>query len=76
MVQQLNRNSSTGFSNEQYNLISALYHALESASTYETYIQDAQQSGNSELVEFFENVKTKNVETAQKAKEILSKHIS
>jgi rubrerythrin len=76
MVQQLNRNASTGFSNEQYDLISALYHALESASTYETYIQDAQQSGNSELVEFFENVKSQNIETAKKAKELLSKHIS
>ena len=43
----------TGTSNETYNLVSILYHALEGATTYEKYIQDAQNAGDDELAQFF-----------------------
>jgi hypothetical protein len=46
----------TGMQNEYYNLISVLYHALQGADTIETYIRDAQQSGNRELEEYFRKV--------------------
>ncbi len=32
MVQQAKRNADTGVSNEQYNLVSIMYHSLQSAA--------------------------------------------
>ena len=43
----------TGTRDEHYNLISALYHLLEGASTCEQYIRDAEESGDQELAQFF-----------------------
>jgi hypothetical protein len=40
----------TGTRDEQYNLVSVLYHTLQGAETYEQYLQDAQQAGDQELV--------------------------
>jgi hypothetical protein len=45
--------SRTGTSNQYYNLVSILYHSLQGAQTYDSYIKDAEQSGDSELAQFF-----------------------
>lgn len=36
MVQQMKRNADTGIANEQYDLVSVMYHALQSATACET----------------------------------------
>jgi hypothetical protein len=46
----------TGTRDEHYNVISVLYHALQGADTCGTYLQDAEQAGDQELVQFFREV--------------------
>lgn len=63
----------TTTSNAYYDLVSVLYHALETAQTSTTYIQDAQQSGNQELVSFFQQVQQDANRQAKQAKQPLGK---
>lgn len=66
----------TGTRNEHYDLISILYHALESAAVYDTYIRDADWSGDTELREFFQEMKEQNRKVADRAKELLARRIA
>lgn len=68
-------NCETGTKNEQYDLISVLYHSLESAVTYEQYIEDAKQAGDNDLTAFFQELKETNCQTADKAKQLLKQRI-
>ena len=43
----------TGTKDENYDVISVLYHCLQAASEVGQYIQDAERTGDRELVEFF-----------------------
>jgi len=65
----------TGTSNEQFDLISILYHSLEGTLAYETYCQDAEQSGDTELQQFFQEVKEQNRRFAERAKQLLASRI-
>jgi rubrerythrin len=67
-------NESTGTRDETYNLISVLYHALQGAETYQQYIQDAEQRGDQELVQFFRDVREEEKRRADGAKQLLAKH--
>jgi hypothetical protein len=68
--------ANTGTRNENYNLISVLYHSLEGAATYEQYIQDATQAGDTELANFFQEVQQTNCKLAERAKELLGQRIN
>jgi hypothetical protein len=46
----------TGVRDEHYNLVSILYHSLQGAETYDTYISDAEGAGDQELAQFFREV--------------------
>lgn len=70
------KQANTGTSNEQYNLVSVLYHSLEASATYEQYIQDAKQSGDNDLANFFQEVKDANSQLAQRAKELLGQRMN
>lgn len=63
----------TGAPNVVYDLVSVLYHTLKSGSTIPQYIQDAQQSGNNDLVQFFQQVQQQDKQRAQQAQQILGK---
>lgn len=76
MVQQAKRHAETGISNEQYNLISIMYHSLQSAAVCDLYIQDADQSGDQELTNFFQQVKDQACKQADQAKQLMGKRIS
>ncbi|HEY6556179.1 MAG TPA: hypothetical protein VI072_02860 [Polyangiaceae bacterium] len=65
----------TGESDENYNLISVLYHALQGAQTYSGYIRDARAAGDDELVEFFSEVREEEQDRAERAKELLAARI-
>jgi len=62
----------TGERDENYDLISVLYHALQGADTIGQYINDAQESDDEELVTFFEETKRAYIERANEAKQLLA----
>lgn len=62
----------TGERDENYALISVLYHALQGAETIDQYIEDAREAGDDELALFFEETKEAYVERAAEAKELLA----
>lgn len=56
---------------KNYNLISVLYQASENVETLKTYVQDAEQEGDQQLVEFFNAILETNSKISQQAKEML-----
>ena len=67
----MTQQSKTGTSNEYYNLVSILYHSLQGAQTYDTYIRDAEQSGDNDLAQFFRAVQQEDQRRAERAKQLL-----
>lgn len=67
----MTQQSKTGTSNQYYNLISIMYHALHGAQTYDTYIQDAEQSGDRDLAQFFREVQQEDKRRSERAKQLL-----
>ena len=55
-MQELQQTTS---SNSYYNLVSALYHALQEAQTSSAYIRDAEQEGQQELARSFASCSSK-----------------
>ena len=56
---------------KNYNLIAVLYHSSDNIESLKSYVQDAQQEGDQELVEFFNGILENNMKAAQRAKEML-----
>jgi rubrerythrin len=65
----------TGTRDVTFNLVSILYHALQGAETYDQYISDAEQNGNTELAQFFKDTKEENRRRAERGKELLATHL-
>jgi rubrerythrin len=66
----------TGVRDEHYNLVSILYHALQGAETYDTYISDAEGAGDQELAQFFREVQEEERRRAARAKELLGRKLT
>ena len=66
----------TGTRDEHYNLISALYHLLEGASTCEQYIADAEEAGDQELAQFFRDWQDEQKNLSERAKNLLGTRIA
>jgi hypothetical protein len=56
---------------KNYNLIAVLYQSSDNVESLKSYIQDAQQQGDQELVDFFDGILENNLRAAQRAKEML-----
>ena len=56
---------------KNYNLIAVLYQSSDNVESLKSYVQDAEQEGDQELVDFFGSVLENNLEAAQRAKEML-----
>ena len=56
---------------KNYNLISVLYQSSNYVESLETDMQDAEQEGDQELVEFFNGILQNNLSAALRAKEML-----
>ena len=56
---------------KNYNLISVLYQSSDNVESLKTFVQDAEQESDQELVEFFNEVLENNQRAAQRAKEML-----
>ncbi len=66
---------STGERDENYDLISTVYHALHGAETVDMYIQDAEEAGDKELADFFRTVKNEYRDLAAKGKQLIGRRI-
>jgi len=56
---------------KNYNLIAVLYQSSDNVESLKTYVQDTEQEGDQELVDFFGGILENNLEAAQRAKEML-----
>lgn len=65
----------TGTRDTTYNLISAVYHALQGAETYQTYQQDAESDGDREIASFFREAQQQNEQLANRAKDLLGQRL-
>jgi hypothetical protein len=65
----------TGTRDEQYNVISILYHALQGAETCATYLQDSEQAGDQDLVQFFRDVQGTYRQLADRGKTLLRQRL-
>ncbi len=61
----------TGTRDEQYNLVSVLYHSLQGAETIEAYVLDAEAVGDERLAAFFREAQATYRQLAERAKERL-----
>jgi hypothetical protein len=66
----------TGTRDITYDLISTAYHLLQGAETVEFYLEDAEQEGDEELIRFFRETKDEYTTRAERAKQLLAKHLS
>ena len=56
---------------KNYNLIAVLYQSSDNVESLKSYVQDAEQEGDQELVDFFGGILENNLEAVQRAKEML-----
>jgi rubrerythrin len=67
--------NSAGTRDVTYNLISVVYHALQGADTYHTYVRDAETDGDEELAGFFREAEQQSEQLAARAKELLGQRM-
>lgn len=75
-MQQQDAKNITGTSDVVYNLASVIYHELQEAETVQQYIQDAQQAGDQQLVQFFQQVQQGARKQADQAKQLLKQKLN
>ena len=56
---------------KNYNPIAVLHQPSDNVESLKTHVQDAEQEGDQELVDFFGGILENNLEAAQRAKEML-----
>jgi hypothetical protein len=63
----------TSIDNQCFDVVSVLYHTLQGSQTLASYIEDARQGGNQELVQFFQELKQQQDRWAEQANQFLAK---
>lgn len=66
----------TGTKDENYDVISVLYHCLQAASEVGQYISDAEEAGDRELVDFFRDYQESQRDLAERAKNLLGARLA
>ncbi len=56
---------------KNYNIISALYQAADNVEMFKSYINDAEEDNDQELVELFDAILENNLRASQQLKEML-----
>ncbi len=69
------RDTGTAETDENYDLVSVLYHSLKAADACTQYIVDAEDAGDDELAEFFENARQQHNRLAAEARALLARRI-
>lgn len=67
---------STGTRDTTYDLISATYHALQGAETYQMYEKDAKEAGDNDAASFFHEAHQAQRQLADRAKSLLGQRMS
>ncbi|MBF6333283.1 hypothetical protein [Nocardia transvalensis] len=75
MTQSQETGKITGTKDKDYNLIWYTEACLDNALRLETYIADAERSGDTELAEFFRKAQTDSRKGARMGKELLAKRL-
>lgn len=57
---------------DTFGVLSVLYHALQGAETIQQYVDDARESGDEDLIEFFDECAQKHMAIARRAKMLLA----
>ncbi|MEP7050573.1 MAG: hypothetical protein ABJB12_09485 [Pseudomonadota bacterium] len=65
------KDTGTTETDENYDLVSVLYHCLKAADACSQYVADAEDSGDEELIEFFEAARQSQNRLAREARELL-----
>ena len=60
---------------EHYDLVSVLYHALQSSETIEQYLRDAEEAGDIALAEFFRELRDEDLSRVERAKVLLRERL-
>ena len=60
---------------EHYDLVSVLYHALQSQETIDQYIHDADEGGDTALAQFFREIRDEDLTRADRAKVLLRERL-
>ena len=66
----------TGTKDKDYNIIWFVEQSLSNALRLQTYIEDAEREGDSELVEFFQRAQTASRKGGEQGKELLRKRFA
>ena len=66
----------TAETDENYDLISVLYHCLKAADACTQYVADAEDAGDDELIDFFESAREQHNRLAAEARAILARRIA
>jgi hypothetical protein len=70
------RETGTSETDENYDLVSVLYHCLKAADACSQYIVDADDAGDDELAEFFESARLQHNRLASEARELLARRLA
>jgi hypothetical protein len=70
------KDTGTAETDENYDLVSVLYHCLKAADACTQYIADAEDAGDDELAEFFESARLVQNRLAGEARELLAERMS
>ena len=67
--------SATGERDQNYDVISVLYHALQGADTIQKYVEDAREAQDDELLSFLEETRAEYSARAEQAKQLLASRL-
>ena len=70
------KDTGTAETDENYDLVSVLYHCLKAADACTQYVADAEDAGDDELVEFFDNARQLQNRLASQARELLAERLA
>ena len=70
------QDTGTAETDENYDLVSVLYHCLKAADACTQYVADAEDAGDDELVEFFDKARQVQNSLAREARELLTQRMS
>jgi hypothetical protein len=72
----LDRDTGTAETDENYDLVSVLYHCLKAADACTQYVVDAEEAGDDELAEFFERARLQQNGLAAEARDLLAQRFA
>jgi hypothetical protein len=66
----------TGIRDEHYDLVSVLYHVSQGGETTTQYLRDAEEAGDQELIDFFQQVLDSYRQLAQGGSRLLAARLA